>query len=324
MRSEEISWKIGETTVAGTVTFPDEAGTYPSVVFIAGSGPTDRNWETPLIPGANGSARLLAEALTAKGYVTLRYDKRGTGPCGQENLSLMMGKYSMESHFEELQGAVSCLLDFPQVDPQRLFVLTSSEGALHALYYQTHAGVRPFDGMILTGAPGRPLNEVTGYQVVSQLEPLPHGQDLIARYRKLIAGFENGQPFAPDPVLPEAINVLVASLSTPANQPFTREFWAFDPAVYIRKINVPVLVVIGKKDLQVDWKLDGEVLEKAAEGKDHISFFYPENASHVLKYEPVPREELTMDLAMRSYSLPGTVLDSETLEAIAGWLAQRQ
>ena len=61
MKSEDISWNIGETVVQATVTSPDAGGT-PGVVFVAGSGPTDRNWESPLLPGTNGSARLLRNA----------------------------------------------------------------------------------------------------------------------------------------------------------------------------------------------------------------------------------------------------------------------
>ncbi len=50
MKSEEISWKIGETTVGATLTTLDEPGKSAAVVFIAGSGPTDRNWESPSSP----------------------------------------------------------------------------------------------------------------------------------------------------------------------------------------------------------------------------------------------------------------------------------
>jgi uncharacterized protein len=320
MKSEDIAWSIGKTVVEATVTAPDQAGRYPVVVFVAGSGPTDRNWETPLLPGTNGSARLLAEYLTSHGFVTIRYDKRVSGPRGQQNIPLMAGNISLEGHFAELKGAVTAVLSRPDADPERLFVLTSSEGALHAFYYQTHAGVQPFKGMVLTGAPGRPLNEITNYQVVSQLAAFPNSEDLIARYRKLIENFENGLPFSPDPVLPEGFNNLAAALSAPFNQPFTREFWSFKPAEYLNKITVPVLVVIGKKDIQCDWKLDGGALEQAAGGKSNITFYYPENANHVLKYEPHPRAEITAANAIPNYNGPDAVLDTETQRTIVDWL----
>jgi hypothetical protein len=49
------------------------------VVFLAGSGPTDRDWLSPLLPGRNGSGRQLAERLAAKGIGSLRFDKVGSG-----------------------------------------------------------------------------------------------------------------------------------------------------------------------------------------------------------------------------------------------------
>jgi len=322
MYSEEITLEIGKTVIGGTVTLPDGAGKRPCIVFIAGSGPTDRNWESPLLSGSNGSARLLAQNLTSFGYITLRYDKRGTGPHGKHNLSIISGEISLESHFEELRSAVSCLLARSEIDPERIFVLTNSEGAIHALYYQTHTGVTKFRAMVLTGAPGRPLNEITNHQVISQLTHLPDRADLISRYRQLIKRFEDSLPFITDPKLPEWVNNLLCALSSPVNQPFSREFWSFNSADYIKLINVPVLIVIGKKDLQTDWRLDGELLEKAANGKRNISFYYPENANHVLKFEPKPRNELSAKSAIQNYNSAASHLDPETLNTILDWISK--
>ena len=323
MRSEDTSWALGETTVDATVTASDSPGKHPGVVLVAGSGPTDRNWESPLLAGSNGSGRLLAEELAKAGYVTIRYDKRASGPRAQQNMALLVGKVSLESHFDELNGAVSQLLARPDVDTDRLFALTSSEGAIHVLYYQKQAGVVPFAGLVLTGAPGRSLSDITNYQIESQLAAMPNSDDLISRYRGLIRKFEGGEDFVPDASLPELFNNVVAALSAPINQPFTREFWSFRAADYIRDVAEPVLVVIGKKDIQTDWKLDGGVLEDASQGNHNVSFYYPENANHVLKHEPRPREELTAATAMTAYNTPDTVLDAETLKTILEWLGQQ-
>lgn len=320
MISEDLSWSLGETTVDGTVAAPGRPGRFPAVVLVAGSGPTDRNWESPLLPGPNGSGRLIAEQLASAGYVTIRYDKRASGPRAQQNLALLSGRISLESHFDELKGAVSHLLSRADVDRERLFALTSSEGAMHALYYQTHAGVVPFAGLVLTGAPGRALCDIASYQVESQLAVLPDSTDLMARYHALLEKFESGAPFVPDPRLPEFVNNLVAALSAPINQPFTREFWSFKPADYLRRVDVPVLVVTGKKDIQTDWKLDGAALEEASQGRKNVTFYYPENANHVLKHEPRPREELAAATAIAVYNAPDAQLDAETMKVILDWL----
>ena len=64
MNEEPVSWKVDEIEVHATLTRPVGVGPFPAVIFVAGSGPTDRNWNTPMIPGTNGSGALLAQELT--------------------------------------------------------------------------------------------------------------------------------------------------------------------------------------------------------------------------------------------------------------------
>ena len=124
--SEEVTWDVDGIAVYGTLTHPANTGPHPAVVFVAGSGPTDRDWCSPLLPGTNCSGRLLANALTKQGFITLRYDKRAAGPRVRENLPQLIGKISMQGHLDELTGAVTTLMSLTDVDVSRLFVLTNS------------------------------------------------------------------------------------------------------------------------------------------------------------------------------------------------------
>jgi uncharacterized protein len=89
--STEVSWPLDSTTVYGTLVRPSGPGPFPAVVMVAGSGPTDRDWNSPLLPGTNGSARLLAEAVARAGIASLRYDKRASGPHARENMQALAG-----------------------------------------------------------------------------------------------------------------------------------------------------------------------------------------------------------------------------------------
>ncbi|MEC3920141.1 alpha/beta hydrolase family protein [Nocardia sp. CDC160] len=323
MRSREVSWELGPTTVYGTLVKPDGAGPFPGVAFVAGSGPTDRDWNSPLLPGTNGSGRLLAEALAEAGIASIRYDKRASGPHVRETIPLLIGTLSMRSHLDELIGAVHLLADEDDIRGDRIFGLGNSEGTLHVLNYALSGSQPPFAGLILAAPPGRAVGDVARAQLAAQATALPNGTELMGLYDASIARFQAGEAVAPDPELPEGVRNLLLSLENPANLPFARELWTADAAQPLRRVRVPVLVVIGKKDLQVDWQADGQVLERAADGHENVSFLFPENANHILKYEPRPHAELTQGEAMTQYNSADTHLDPETVSALVTWLRAR-
>jgi fermentation-respiration switch protein FrsA (DUF1100 family) len=114
--------------------------------------------------------------------------------------------------------------------------------------------------------------------------------------------------------------MLLGGLETPANLPFARELWTADGADLLRQVDVPVLVIIGKKDIQVDWQADGEPLQRAAAGHEDVTFRFPENANHVLKQELRPRSELVAPEVAESYNGPDTHPDPQALAEIVEWL----
>ena len=318
--SSEVSWPLDATTMYGTLVRPVGPGPFPAVVMVAGSGPTDRDWNSPLLPGTNGSARLLAEALAQAGIASLRYDKRASGPHARENVPLLIGKMSMQSHVDELAGAVRVIASQAYVRGDRIFALANSEGTLHSLNYQLHSPEIPFAGLVLTGPPGRPISAVARSQLAAQAAHIPNGDALLALYDAAITRFMAGEPMAPDPALPQGVQLLLQSLESPANLPLARELWAADAAPLLRQVNVPVLVIIGKKDLQVNWQTDGEPLQRAAAGHEQVTFLFPENANHVLKQELRPLSGLAPAEIADSYNGPDTHLDPQTLASILAWL----
>ncbi|MGD0646108.1 MAG: alpha/beta hydrolase [Candidatus Bathyarchaeia archaeon] len=321
IRDEEVSWKVYDIPINGTLTEPTDNKSHPAVIFVAGSGPTDRNWNSPLLPGTNGSGKLLAEVLASHGFVTLRYDKVASGPHVRENIPKIIGKISMQSHLEELKGAVDTVLSEKNVDTDNIFVLTNSEGAIHAVNYQLQTKSNRFKRLVLTGAPGRAIGDVSRTQIFNQVKQLPNAEKIMETYDDAIADFLANKPPSKDTVLPEGnIKLILLSLWSPANLPFSRELWCYNLPEYIVKIDESMLIVIGKKDIQVDWKIDGRELEKATAKKNGVSFVYPENANHVLKHEVKPLEEITAQYAGLSYNAPNAELDKEAANTILNWL----
>jgi hypothetical protein len=90
-------------------------------------------------------------------------------------------------------------------------------------------------------------------------------------YDDAIAMFLGGKPMVIDASLPQGIKLLLQSLENPANLPFSRELWNYRLSEYIAKVDDPLIVEIGKKDIQVDWEVDGKMLEEAT-AKNQYNF----------------------------------------------------
>ncbi len=79
LTDERTSLSVSGGTLHGSLLVPPGSAPVPIALLISGSGPTDRDGNTPLLPGKNDSLKLLAEGLAARNLASLRYDKRGIG-----------------------------------------------------------------------------------------------------------------------------------------------------------------------------------------------------------------------------------------------------
>ena len=77
--AEPIRLDTGTGILYGTLEMPAAKPPYPVVLIIAGSGPTDRDGNSSMLPGKNDSLKMLAEDLATRGIASLRYDKRLIG-----------------------------------------------------------------------------------------------------------------------------------------------------------------------------------------------------------------------------------------------------
>ena len=101
---EEISFKDGDVTLAGSLLLPSTPGPYPAVVFVHGSGPSSRN-----------DYRLIASYFAANGVAALIFDKRGVGKSS--------GNWAA-SGFDELAGdalaAIETLKTRADIQPRNI------------------------------------------------------------------------------------------------------------------------------------------------------------------------------------------------------------
>ncbi len=321
INSVEVSWLLDDIKMYATLMLPDGDGPFPAVVLVAGSGPTDRDWCSPLLSGSNGSGRLFAQAFADAGIASLRYDKRASGPGRVDNARILSGKFSMQSHLEELTAAVTLLAGHGDIDTARIVGLGNSEGALHVLHYATGQHDVPFAGIVLAAPPGRSVGEVLLSQLALQASQVPGGAAMMVEVEAAMNRYGTGLRMDLDPGLPDNVKLVLESFESPVNLPLARELWAESAANILAAVEIPTLVLIGRKDLQVDAALDGDALERAGVGKGNVTFAYPANANHVFKEDARLFDEV-LTAPANGYNEVDTHLDPEALRTILGWLRQ--
>lgn len=326
--STEVTFTAGGRTIPGTVVAPTEPGPWPAVLLLAGSGPTDRDWNNPLIQTKNGSGKLLAEALAQRGAIVLRFDKAGTGG----NAAPPLDRFTIDTYRDEARSALSLLRSRPDVRADRVFVAGHSEGGIHATRL-AQVATAELAGVLYLASAARSLADTLLTQIEHQLKnPLAgltpeQAASELASLKKGLADFGAGRPVDPAQVstLPP-IQQLFAGLVAPATANLTRSLILFDNAAEAPKVELPMFVLGGGKDLQVDPEVDVRYLEGAlrAGGRD-VTLHIAPDADHVLKHEPRAVADLRANLlaVQHGYNAEGRALDPGAVDAIAGWLATR-
>ena len=323
--SEEVTFVAGGRTIPGTLVRP-ESGTGPGLLLLAGSGPTDRDWNSPLLPGRNGSGQLVAEALAARGMTVLRFDKAFSG----RNPGLPIAELSLDTYRDEASAALDFLRARAEVDPARVFVAGHSEGGIHATRLAESRGDQ-LRGLILVSAPGRSLREVLEVQlernVLAGFKLTP--DEVAAEMRPIrtaLRAFVAGQEVDPKAASsrPQIVAVLTALMAPPVAR-IGRALASFEPAQAAAGIAAPVLVLQGGKDIQVDPVEDAErlVAARRSAGKA-VDYHLGPLADHVLKAEPRPLEEVRANpqLVQTGYNAPDRTLADDLLETLAKWVRE--
>ncbi|MCG2583028.1 alpha/beta hydrolase [Massilia sp. TS11] len=275
--------------LAGTLQVPARAHP-PVVLIVAGSGPTDRDGNS-LVAGRNDSLKMLGQALEAAGYAVLRYDKRGVGASRGAAMpeSLMRFDHSVQ----DALGWLRWLQQDGRFGP--VVLLGHSEGALIVTLAAQQAKVA---ALISVSGSGQRAGDLLRAQLARQLSA-----DDAARHDAFVRALEAGQE-GPAP-LPQ-----LANLYRPSVQPYLISWFRYDPAAELKKLQLPVLIVQGTADLQVQ-PADAERLAAA---QPRARLVLVPQMNHVLKHISDPAQNLP---AYRDPSLP---LDPALMPAVVNFL----
>src|SRR5919107_3686864 len=117
-------------------------GPFPAVLLVPGSGPVDMNETGGYVRIDNETGSIIypparpffdiAEYLSDRGFVTLRYDKRGIGTNHTILDSNVWGNLTINDLEQDANKALAVLMQQPEVDNSKIIVLGHSEGTLIA------------------------------------------------------------------------------------------------------------------------------------------------------------------------------------------------
>ena len=246
-------------------------------IIISGSGPTDRNGNNTSLK--SDYLKMLAEGLQQNGISTFRYDKRGVGK------SVGDLKGGNEIKFSDyINDVVSIIKHFKDLKKFReVVVIGHSEGALIGMI----ASQSIADRFISVAGAGEDYLTLIERQLSIQ-PPFVRSMS-----EPIIKKLKNKK-------LVDSVPPLLNSLFRTDVQSYLIDASSFDPVEEISKLNMPILIIQGSTDIQIDVS-DALILHKAAknsrleiiEGMNHV--FRQASDNRLLNLQTYGNPELPID-----------------------------
>jgi hypothetical protein len=218
-----------------TLTIPNGKGPFPAVLLVQGSGPNDRD-ETV---GANHPFADLAQGLSSRGIVVLRYDKRNYATWDYDPK-----KATVDAEvIEDAVAAVRLLRTMPSVAQDRIFIVGHSLGARLAPEIANKAG--NVAGIVMLAPLGRNLAKL----IVEQTRSL--GQASGGRLTEIEK--------QADELSAHKMQPTDTFFSLPAS--YFYDLDARDEVAIARSLNLPILILHGSQDFPIvdedirDWQI---------------------------------------------------------------------
>ncbi len=257
---------VGEGTdypLNGLLTLPDDCSApVPAVVMVHGSGPSNMDEKVmKLTPFKD-----LAEGLAERGVASLRYDKRTFAHA--RNMKKLLPTVKEET-IDDALLAVDLLKNDPQIDPDRVFLLGHSMGAMLAPRIDAQGGdVR---GMILLAGTPHRLEEI----VLRQLGQVKSGNFLMKsivalEYKIYVKKFDGLYDMSDEEAKKKKF---AGNLSLY----YFKEMGRKTAVDYLLEHEKPVLILQGGKDFQVLADEDFKAFRSLLAQRENTCFkLYPE------------------------------------------------
>jgi len=284
----EISIPTNSITINGNLITPLSSEKHPLVILIPGSGPTDRDGNSAMTK--NNSLKYLAEALANEKIATYRFDKSVLSYTKDDKEKV--DALTFETFINEAKSVIEYFKNTKNYS--KIIVAGHSQGSLVGIVASKNSA----DAYISLEGAGRSLDLVLIEQIELQAPFLKDETE------KILAELKKGATV-------EEFNPMLISLFNKQVQPFLISWIQYNPQKEIAKLNIPILIINGSKDIQVK-NIDAELLHKAAEKSE---LFIIKNLNHIFK-------EINGDLTenMQSYNNPDLPIMSNFSDKISNFV----
>lgn len=277
--------------IYGTLLIPDKEKSYPVVLIIAGSGPTDRNGNSTLGERSNVYL-MLADSLAEHGIASFRYDKRYLGE-STDFLPSAISHISFDDYINDAEDIIRFLQKYPHCN--KLIVAGHSEGSLIGMIAAQKTNP---DAYISLSGMGENFGEILEWQLDQQ----PGINKDTVKY--ILDQISKGK-------IVENIPSPLQTLFLPYLQHYMFTEMKYDPAREIKKLHIPVLIVNGTTDLQITVK-QAELLHQA---KPDAALVIISGMNHILKDAPENRAE-----NLATYNNPALPLNDTLVEKMVHFI----
>lgn len=298
---------LGKNTrypLKGMLTLPDGNGPFPAAVLVHGSGSSNMDEKV----GKLTPFRDIALGLAQRGVATIRYDKRSFAHGLKMVLDWKHPITVWEETIEDAFLASQLLRADTRIDPDRVFLLGHSMGAMLAPRIECSGG--DFRGLILLAGSPRRLEEV-------MLEQMAEAMAGMSGFAKNIAGkqrakFETLFHGLYDLTDEEAKRKKVGGGTTLY---YFKDMGQPTVAQWLNKTRKPMLVMQGEKDFQVKAAVDFALYQELLADRENVTFrLYPglNHAFVTARFDSITdaKKEFT----------PERHIGAEVLDDIAGWI----
>lgn len=284
-----LTLKTKTGNIEGTLMYPSAPLPVPVALIIAGSGPTDRNGNNPMM--TNNSLRMLASELANSGIATLRYDKRGIA--ASKNAGINESELRFEMYVDDAVEWVKLLKT--DISFNKIVIIGHSEGSLIGMIAAQNPDVDQFISLEGTGQPAEQI-------IREQLKAQP--PVIMKQSTPILEELVKGNTVAN---VPPMLNSLLRT----SVQPYMISWFKYDPQKEIAKLTKPVLIVQGTTDIQVSAD-DATRLHDANPGSKLALI---EGMNHILK-----NAEANKMKNMLTYRQPDLPLNAELTSQISSFI----